>query len=109
MNIQLDFSGILKDWRKRYLLVSRKELEKVIQNPIGTVFPRKQFRVEETSRWLRVLADLQEDLSPVPSTHIGAGDNSMSCNSSSRGPDTLFWPLWAPIHTEHTLPYIHIN
>lgn len=45
----------------------------MIQNPIGTVFPRKQFRVEETSQWLRVLADLQEDLSPVTSTHIGAG------------------------------------
>lgn len=45
----------------------------MIQNSIGTVFPRKQFRVEETSQWLRVLADLQEDLSPVTSTHIGAG------------------------------------
>jgi hypothetical protein len=35
-----------------------------------------------------VLVDLAKDLGSFPSTHTGARD---SHNSSSRGPDTLFW------------------
>lgn len=42
------------------------------------------------AQWFRVLADLSEDPSVVPSIH--ARQLTTACNSSSRHP----WPLWHP-------------
>lgn len=52
--------------------------------------------------WLKVLAALIEDPSLVPSIHIRW--LSTAYDSSSMGPDILFWTSWACIHT-----HIHIN
>jgi hypothetical protein len=50
---------------------------------------------------LKVLAALAEDPGSNPSTHIV----DPNCNSSFRGSETLFWPLWA-WHTLATQTYV---
>lgn len=50
---------------------------------------------------------LSEDLHPVPSTHTG--QFTTSCNSSFRGFNVLFRPLWAPIHVRHTINLLKIK
>ena len=47
-------------------------------------------------QWIRGLTALPEVLSLVPSTHVGW--LTTSCDSSSRRPDVLFWPLKALTH-----------
>lgn len=47
----------------------------------------------ETAQWSRALAALSKDLHLVPSTQM--------INSSSRGSNTLFWPLGTHGYTEH--------
>lgn len=44
-----------------------------------------------------VPAALAEDPNPVPSTHVR--EYTTVCNCSSRGSDTLLWPLWA-LHSD---------
>lgn len=48
--------------------------------------------VGEMVKWIRILTALPEDAGSIPSTHIMA----LICNSRSRGPNCLFWPLQAP-------------
>lgn len=48
--------------------------------------------------WL--LAILPEDLSEILSTHI-------ICLTTPMSSDTFFWPLWAPIHVQHTQEDAH--
>lgn len=43
--------------------------------------------------WLRTLAPIPDDLSLVLCTNMEAHKHY---NSGSRGPDTFFWPSWAP-------------
>jgi hypothetical protein len=45
-------------------------------------------------QWIRALAAPAEDLSLVPSTHVG--QITTTCNSGSRRPDALFWSPRAP-------------
>ena len=52
--------------------------------------------VEEMDPQLRALAALTEDLSLIPSIHVR--QLIITCNSSSRESDALFWALWAYIH-----------
>lgn len=47
---------------------------------------------------LRTLAALQTDLGSIPSTHMVA---QTICNPSSRGLDTLLWPLRVPGRQRH--------
>lgn len=49
-------------------------------------------RAGDMAPWLRALVALVEDLSLVLSTHLVAHN---VCNSSSRGSDIFFGPLWA--------------
>lgn len=51
---------------------------------------------------LRTLAALAEFSSLFPSTHMAANNVH---NSSSRGTDTLFWPLLA-LHNMYTFTYM---
>jgi hypothetical protein len=45
------------------------------------------------AQWLRVLAVHAEGPNSVPSIHTG--QLTTAYNSSSRGSNALFWPLWA--------------
>lgn len=53
---------------------------------------------------LSALAVLQEYWSSVPSPHFER--LTTTCNSSSMGSHTLFWPMWVPVHMG---THIHIN
>ena len=41
--------------------------------------------------------------SPAPAS--GVRKLTVVCHSSFRGPETLFWPLWAPAYMWHILRY----
>ena len=64
-------------------------------------FLKNIFGSEEMAQGLKVLAALAEDPGSNPSTHIV----DPNCNSSFRGSETLFWPLWA-WHTLATQTYV---
>lgn len=60
----------------------------------------------KVAQQVKVLADLLEDLSSVPNTHI----RQLTTVCSSRGPDTVFWPLLAPTSTcVHSHTNMHRN
>ena len=58
---------------------------------------RKVTEAEEIAQWLGALAALAEDLSSIPSTHIG--QFTTTWNSGTRGSDALFWAPQVGTHT----------
>ena len=52
-------------------------------------------------RQLKAAAAVAEILDSAHRTHIR--QLTTACNSSSEGFGNLFWPLWLPAHTWHTL------
>ena len=59
---------------------------------IGSI-KKSVFRAGEMAQQLRAFTALAEDLSSIPSIQVRW--LKTTCNSSSRGSDALFWPLWS--------------
>lgn len=64
-------------------------------------WPIKNWLAREMAQQAKVLAVLAQDPGSILKTYNVAYN---SCNSSSKGSDTIFWALWAFIH----MPYIKI-